>query len=181
MFTVFGKRKLKEDKLALYFTTTTIKCAREDFKAIAEMLNSSKVFERSPQLRPNDTHPFLYILLAANLKMLPNHFNKKQLSRIQEYIFNSLSYTLDLEKDQLISTIYDYEKFIDKVNYPSKNILFGISRAVFYKYKLAEYQDEHFKHLGSPNPLIISKLNEMVKPFIWDWERFKNRYVLVSD
>jgi hypothetical protein len=62
------------------------------------------------------------------------------------------------------------------VNFPSKNILYSMSKAVFFKYELNQYQDEYFRSMNTPNPIFLKSLDEVMRNFIWDWEAFCDKY-----
>ena len=81
------------------------------------------------------------------------------MSEVFEMNFNDM-------KDQLEK----YSSFISRVNHPSKNILYGISKAVFFKFKLGNYQEEYFAQLNTPNPVFLKKIDTLVENYIWDWE-----------
>ena len=51
-----------------------------------------------------------------------------------------------------------------------------MSKAMFYKYKLNDCQDDYFKNMDSPNPLFLKRMDEIMKNFLWNWEAFFKRY-----
>ena len=63
---------------------------------------------------------------------------------------------------------------------PSKNIHYAMSKAVFYKYELNQYQDAYFQKMKSPNPLFLKRLDDIVEHFIWDWEDLRSKYKIVE-
>ena len=74
--------------------------------------------------------------------------------------------------------VRDYQSFITRVNHPSKNMVFGMSKAMFHKYGLNEFQDDYFKRMQAPNPLFLKRLDEVMANFIWDWDVFFKKYKL---
>ena len=66
--------------------------------------------------------------------------------------------------------INKYTSFISRVNHPSKNILYGMSKAVFFKFKLGQYQDDYFAQLNTPNPIFLKKIDTLIENYIWDWK-----------
>jgi hypothetical protein len=74
--------------------------------------------------------------------------------------------------------VRDYQSFITRVNHPSKNMIYGMSKAMFHKYGLNEFQDEYFKRMQAPNPLFLKRLDEVMGNFIWDWDVFFKKYKL---
>ena len=45
-----------------------------------------------------------------------------------------------------------------------------MTRAVFYKYKLIDAQDEYFRDMNVPNPIIMKSLRDVLMNFSWDWD-----------
>ena len=70
----------------------------------------------------------------------------------------------------------EYQSFIAKVNHPSKNLVYGMSKALFEKYALNEYQDEYFRRMQAPNPLFLKRMDEVMVNFIWNWDAFFKKY-----
>jgi hypothetical protein len=62
------------------------------------------------------------------------------------------------------------------INAPSKNNLYAMSRAVFYKYELNQYQDEYFMRENAPNPIFKKNLDDVMRNFVWDWSAFTEKY-----
>jgi hypothetical protein len=74
--------------------------------------------------------------------------------------------------------IREYQSFITRVNHPSKNWIYGMSKAIFDKYTLYNFQDEYFKRMQAPNPLFLKRMDEVVENFVWDWDAFFKKYKL---
>ena len=55
-----------------------------------------------------------------------------------------------------------------------------MSKAVFHKYNLNEFQDEYFKRLQNPNPLFLKRMDEVMKFYIWNWDAFLKKYKINS-
>ncbi len=176
MFTIFGKKKLKEDVVVNIFINNLLDTVENGFPEVVGIINDSPEFITSPKVAENNNEKFLLIIIAANLKYIPVHFNGNQDERLLDLIFDQLSQVFDVEKDTLKMVINEYQNYIDKVNQPSKNTLYGISKAVFGKYNLNEYQDEYFKAMKSPNPMFLKRMDEVMDSFIWNWESFKEKY-----
>jgi len=64
------------------------------------------------------------------------------------------------------------------VNHPSKNTLYGMSKAVFHKFHLNDYQESYFKNMRTPNPLFLKRMDDVLNNFLWDWEEFFKRHKL---
>ena len=74
--------------------------------------------------------------------------------------------------------VKDYKSFIARVNHPSKNMLYGMSKAIFHKYNLNDFQEDYFKRMQAPNPLFLKRMDEVMSNFIWDWDVFFKKYKL---
>jgi hypothetical protein len=53
-----------------------------------------------------------------------------------------------------------------------------MSKAIFHKYKLNDFQDEYFKRMQAPNPLFLKRMDEVMSNFIWNWDAFFKKYKL---
>ena len=178
MFTIFGKKKIKEDTAANIFINNLLDTIEKGFPEIAGIINDSPEFNVSPTISEDNSEKFLLIIIAANLLYIPQHFNNHQDDRLLELIYTQLAKVFDVKQESLEAVIKDYQSYIAKVNLPSKNILYGISKAIFGKYGLNEYQDEYFKNMKSPNPMFLKRLDETIDSFIWNWSTFKEKYQL---
>jgi hypothetical protein len=81
----------------------------------------------------------------------------------------------ELEFENLIRS---YQSFISRINQPSKNMVYGMSKAVFHKYSLNNFQDEYFKRMQAPNPLFLKRMDEVMGNFVWNWDAFFKKYRL---
>jgi hypothetical protein len=54
-----------------------------------------------------------------------------------------------------------------------------MTRAVFYKYHLNQYQDAYFRDMNTPEPNIQRELKCLMDHFLWDWEAFTESYRVV--
>lgn len=176
MFTLFGKKKIKEDVAVNIFINNLLDTVEKGFPEVAGIINDSPEFVESPKIQENNSEKFLLIVIAANLTYIPEHFNGNQEERLMALIFDQLSQVFDVDKTTLEKVIGDYQCYISKVNQPSKNTLYGISKAVFGKYNLNEYQDDYFKAMKSPNPMFLKRMDEVMESFVWNWEGFKEKY-----
>lgn len=176
MFTLFGKKKIKEDVAVNIFINNLLDTVEKGFPEVAGIINDSPEFVESPKIQENNSEKFLLIVIAANLTYIPEHFNGNQEERLMALIFDQLSQVFDVDKTILEKVINDYQCYISKVNQPSKNTIYGISKAVFGKYNLNEYQDDYFKAMKSPNPMFLKRMDEVMESFVWNWEGFKEKY-----
>ena len=85
---------------------------------------------------------------------------------------------LGVEESEYKNILKDYQSFVNQINYPSKNLIYGMSKAIFAKYELAQYQDEYFRDMKVPNPMFLQRFNEITELFLWDWDAFFKKHRL---
>ena len=180
MLSIFTKKKLSEEKLQGLFVSGILQLVDRGFPDVAELINTDPEFEVNPNLQPNDADRFLMIVVAGNLATIPKHFNDYQDVRIIDGIVRQMANVLNIEHESLKTVVAKYQSFINRVNMPSKNILYGMSKAVFHKYELNQYQIEYFKNMKSPNPLFIKRLDDIMLNFLWDWAEIRSKYKITE-
>ncbi|TXB65442.1 hypothetical protein FRY74_08445 [Vicingus serpentipes] len=176
MFTIFGKKKIKEETASNIFINNLLDTIEKGFPEIAGIINDSPEFVACPNISENNSEKFLLIIIAANLQFIPEQFNNCQDDRMLDLIYSQLAKVFGVEKERLEGLIKDYQNYIAKVNLPSKNTVYGISKAIFGKYELNQFQDEYFKNMKSPNPMFLKRLDDAIDCFIWNWTGFKDKY-----
>lgn len=181
MFTkIFGKKKLKEDKLANIFVNATLQAVEESFGHIIELIQEAPEFVQRPQLNSANDSKFMLIVLAANLKEIPKQFPAHQDNRMINLIITKLSAVFDVDFDKLEGILRDYQSYLSRVNHPSNNNLYAMSKAVFYKYELGQYQEDYFKNMNAPNPLFLKRLDEAMALFFFNWEATKTEFQIIE-
>jgi hypothetical protein len=116
------------------------------------------------------------VVIAANISSLENTFEADQAVRIEQLIFDKLAQMMQTDKADAEATVRDYQKFMQRINHPSKNMIYAMSKAVFQKYNLNDFQDEYFRRLQAPNPLFLKRMDQVVVNFLWDWDAFFKKY-----
>jgi hypothetical protein len=175
-----AKRKLTEEQVAQIFVHTTMEMMEEGWPDIAEFLNENPGFERSPGLDPEDFGRFLIITVVGNIQWIPRHFENGTDRHLIQRICAKFARILEVPTDEFARKVSQYRQFIKNVNQPSKNIVRGMTRAVFYKYNLNQFQSEYFRDLNSPDPNIERQLQRLMENFLWDWADFKEQYRVVK-
>ena len=176
MFTIFKKKKLTEDQLANFFVNSTIKLVDSGFEDVAEIINNDPEFARSPQLSSEENDQFLLIVVAGNLKLMTNYLDSVKGARIAERIYRKLGTVLLREPALLKETIAKYQSWMGRINHPSKNVHYAMSKGVFFKYGLNDYQTEYFKNMNTPNPIFLKRLDEIIGQFIFNWPDIQENY-----
>lgn len=178
MFGTILKKKVSDDKLANVFINGLFSTIDNGFPVVAEFINEDSSFVTSPGIKPNDSYEFSLILFVGNLSFLENSFDAEQADRVEKLIYQKLAVIYDMEIYELKQLFKDYKALICRLNHPSKNMLYGMSKVIFDKYGLYNYQDEYFKRMQAPNPLFLKRLDEIVENFVWDWDAFFKKYKL---
>lgn len=179
MFTFFGKKKLSAEKVSKQFIANLIEVTEHGFIEMAGLINDDVAFEKKPTVAENHYQPFLLIVLAANFKLLPSFFKD---DRDKLIIENSLTYLQDIFEDEIDfnQKIKETQSLMSRINHPSKNTLYAMSKAVFELYALNEFQKEYFKNLNTPDPTFLKRMDELMPHFIWNWEDLLKQYRIVS-
>jgi len=180
MFTkIFGKKKLKEDKLANIFINASLQAVEDGFTDIEGLIKDSPEFVEEPTIEGGDSK-FLLIVLAANLKEIPKYLSAHQDNRLINLIIHKLALVFDVEHDKLEGILREYQSYLSRVNHPSNNNLYAMSKAVFYKYELGKYQEAYFRNMNAPNPMFLKRLDEAMQLFLFDWKEIHLEYNLIK-
>ncbi|MDC0644508.1 hypothetical protein OAP32_02935 [Crocinitomicaceae bacterium] len=176
MFRTLIKKKLSDNQVANIFINAIFDSVDKGFQEIASLINEDPVFVSSPSIEETASGEFGMVIIVGNLSFLESTFDADQASRVESLIFEKLAKIYDMDEEDFIKLIRGYQKFISRVNHPSKNWIYGMSKAIFHKYKLNEFQDEYFKRMRAPNPLFLKRMDEVVANYIWNWDAFFKKY-----
>lgn len=176
MFTIFRKKKITEDQLANFFVSSLLNLVDKGFPDVAAMINADPEFSAPPCLAAADSDKFLLIVASGNIQLLSKHFERMQDVRLAESINRKLANALGVEPQKLKELLNKYQSWMTRINHPSKNIHYAMSKAVFYKYDLNQFQSEYFRNMNTPNPIFLKRLDEVIAQFIWNWENYKEEY-----
>lgn len=177
MFKIFGKKKIKENVVANIFVNSILNTIDQGFSEIVGIINDAPEFVLSPRISTTNDNAFTLLVIAANIYYLPDHLPEDE--KITNLIFHKLSNALDCDQSKLETVVKEYQCYLMKKNHPSKNMRYAISKGIFGKYKLNDYQDEYFKNMRSPNPMFLKRLDEAMDNFIWNWDSFKQKYQII--
>lgn len=176
MLTLFGKKKMDEERVANMVVNGLIEAVDKNFPDVAALINSDPDFVSSPGVNQEDDHEFLLIVITGNLKFIPQYFESGQDQRIKDLLLQKFAQALQLEKDELKRIVDDRSAFLSRVNHPSKKTLYAMSKAVFHKYGLNEHQEEYFRRIETPNPLFLQRMDDIMENFLWGWDAFLEKY-----
>ena len=171
-----SKRKLTDEQVANIFVNTSFETVELGWPQVASLLNLMPEFETTPDLDSEDYGRFLMIVVAANLSHVPKHFANGVDRAIIKRCCAKFGLALGVPKDQFANKVKEFRAFMKKVNHPSKNTTTAMTRAVLYKYNLIELQDNYFRDMNVPNPIIQKSLRDVMENFIWDWDEISDNY-----
>ena len=178
MFSTLIKKKLGDNQVANVFINAIFDSVDKGFKEVASIINEYPAFVNFPNINEKQNGEFSLIVLVGNLSFLESTFEADQAARVENIIFEKLAKMYEMDINSFKNLIRDYQSFIVRVNHPSKNWIYGMSKAVFHKYKLNNFQDEYFKRMQAPNPLFLKRMDEVMSNFIWNWDAFFKKYRL---
>lgn len=179
MFAIFGKKKIKENVVANIFVNSIIETIDNGFPVIAGIIDNSPEFVSCPNVSQQNSDRFTLIVIATNLSFIPQHLHNSKDERVSNLIITKLSRVFDVDQERLEKVIKEYTCYLNKVNHPSKNMIYAMSKAIVGKYKLNDFQDEYFKNMKSPNPMLLKRLDESMENFLWNWDTFNQKYQIV--
>ena len=178
MFSTLIKRRLTDNQVANIFINAIFDSVDKGFEEVALLINEDTAFSSSPNININNNREFGLIVIVGNLSYLESNFEAEQTERVEKIIFEKLSKLYAIDLSSFKKLIKEYQSFIARVNHPSKNWVYGMSKAIFYKYKLNEFQDEYFRRMQAPNPLFLKRMDEIMVNFIWNWDAFSKKFKL---
>ena len=170
------KKRISEEKLANVFVNGIIDLVDNAFPEVAALINEDPEFVVCPNVDANDSDKFLLVVIAGNLKYIPDHFEAYQDMRMIEQIYRKVAIAFGWDVEVAKKIIGQYQNFCSRMNHPSKNTLYAMSKGVFYKYNLNACQDDYFKGMNAPNPIFLKRMDEIMLNFIWDWDAYLSKY-----
>ena len=176
MLGTFLKKKLSDNQLANVFINGILDVVDNGFGEVVALINEDLAFVESPNLTTEQNGQFTMIVLVANISSLENTFETVQASRIETLIFDKIGQMMGVNATEAEQKVREYQRFMNRINHPSKNMIYAMSRAIFFKYNLNDFQDEYFRRLQAPNPLFLKRMDQVVVNFLWDWDSFFKKY-----
>lgn len=176
MFSNLTKRKLTDNQVANVFINAIFDSVDNGFTEVSLMINEDSAFVTTPSISASNNGEFGMIVLVGNLSFLESTFDADQAEKVENIIFDKVSKMYEMDTATFRNLVREYQSFIMRVNHPSKNWIYGMSKAVFHKYNLNEHQDEYFRRMQAPNPLFLKRMDEVMSNFIWNWDAFFKKY-----
>ena len=181
MLTLFGRKKLTEEKVANVFVNGIQELIDSGFADVLGLINDSPEFIQPPQVDSEQIGSFTMIVLAGNLQMLPQYFEAGQDKRITSHILEKFALLYEIDTMQLAQMVNDTRKFMARKNHPSKNVVNAMAKALFCRFELNAFQEAYFKNLHAPNPIFIQRLKDALENFMWNWNALNEKYRIVRD
>ena len=161
---------------------TYLKWKYKNANKIVRTAASSSVKALADEKKSINKNKFFSVLSSRD-KLLyivkSDYLNDSKDERIANLVIYKLSNVFDCDQDRLKKVIKEYQCYLKKVNHPSKNMKYAISKGVCGKYNLINCQDEYFKNMKCPNPMLLKRLDEAMNNFIWNWDAFKQKYQII--
>ncbi len=180
MLGIFGRKKLGEDQLSQIFNNAMWKMSAKGFSEVAAILNEDPEFTISPELDPNDHTRFFFIIVSGNLKYLPHRLDGTHSRFVIMKIYELLGGLFDTSAGSIEKHIKKLHGEMSRLNHPSKNTLYAMSKLFFKEYDLYQYQEEYYRSILAPNPVILKRLDAIMQSYLWDWEVISEEYRIVD-
>jgi len=172
------RKKTNTNKLSNIFVNSLIEVVENGFQDVVEMIKDDAIFVSDPQIPSNAKEQFLLILIVGNIEYLRDRFEDYDVEEIELEIIRKFANIYGRSETEFSRLVVKTTEYINHHNFPSKNILYGMSKAIFRKFGLSEYQEAYFKTQNTPNPLFIKRMDEVLINFVWDWDVFLKKYKL---
>jgi len=174
--TTIFKKKVEEEKVAELFVNIAFNAVDTSFSEVAELLNNDVNLVGTANINPQNQDDFLLIVVAGNFKLLDDFFFEGQEDRIKELTIKKLASIYGVDTVSMQTAIDNTLAYFGKINYPSKNTHYAMSRAVFFKYGLNDFQKDYFRNLNTPDPILLKNIDEIMEQFIIKWDTFTEKY-----
>lgn len=172
------KRRINEDQLANLFVNMLLESVDASYDEIVNLIKDDVAFVVPPKLEAASMDHLLLIVFGANLTLAQNVLDVEPAAALNRLVTKKLAAIFEQETAEFAPVLKEYQSFVNQINYPSKNLVYAMSKAIFAKYDLAKYQDDYFRELRAPNPMFLQRFNEITELFLWDWDAFFKKYRL---
>ncbi|MES2800680.1 MAG: hypothetical protein V4638_11730 [Bacteroidota bacterium] len=178
MLASWTKKKLSDNQVANIFINSIFHSVDNGFSEVASMINDDPAFVKSPEINEKENGEFGLIVVVGNLCLLESTFDAEHASSIETLIVEKLAKVYEMPLFDFTKLVNEYKSYFARINHPSKNTLYAMSKAVFHKYELNCCQDDYFRRMQAPNPLFLKRMDEVMTNFLWNWDAFFKKYRL---
>ena len=175
------KKKLNAERLANVFINSLLEVTEIGFEDVSQLIREDNAFISHPLIDEGVSDHFTMIVLVGNLRYLEDYFDAEDAREVKNLIIEKLSRIYDMRRHDFKNVVDHYDQLISRVNHPSKNTLYGMSKALFHKLKLNDYQESYFKSMKTPNPLFLKRMDDVMSHFLWDWDELFRKYRFSSN
>ncbi len=177
--TLFGKKKITEEKLANVFVNAVLELTEHGFPAVAAEINESPEFATSPNIAETDDNGFALIVLAANLMEAQRILGPGVDKRIAARAVSKFAQATGIGVPDLEREVHTLQSQMERLNFPSKNTVYAMGKVFFHQYDLFCFQDSYFREMKAPNPIILKRMNGLMGYFIWNWTEVNEQYRII--
>jgi hypothetical protein len=174
--TLFGRKRITEEKLANVFVNSVLEMCSDGFPLVAAELNEAPEFEECPGLSEEDDARFLLIVLTANLMEMHRALGPGTDKRMHALSISKFAQATGQGCTDVEQAVRALSDRMSRLNAPSKNSVYAMGKAVFLEYDLYRFQDEYFRGTRSPNPIVLKRLNALFGYFLFSWTEVLEQY-----
>ncbi len=178
--TIFGKKRISEDKFANVFVNAVLRLTEQGYPTVVAELEEASEFVTRPVFGPGDDELFALILFAGNLMEAPKHMPSGQDQRLAQHAYSKFAPLMDTSAAELETETIALQHFMSRINHPSKNTVYAMSKAIFQKYDLFRHQDAYFREQKAPNPIVLGRINKLMQYCLWDWAELLEDWKVTS-
>lgn len=174
--TIFGKKKITEDKLANVFVNTVLEMTSAGFATIVAEVNEAPELDARPGMTEGDDQRFLMIVLAANLTEMQRVLGPGLDKRMFSLSVSKFAQAVGRACTEVESEVKALQARMERMNHPSKNTVGAMARALFAEYDLYPFQDSYFREMRQPNPILLKRLNGLFVYFLYNWSEVNDQF-----
>lgn len=173
---VLFKKKVSEEKVATLFVNNVLNSVDHAFPDVSELINNDIQLDTPANIGSENSDTFLMIIITGNFLALSDYFEDGQDDRIRDLVIEKLAAAYEVTPEEMAGAVHSMTSFFGKVNFPSKKTLYAMSKSVFHRYGLNEFQKPFFKEKNVPDPILLKHLDEIMEQFIIDWNKFTDKF-----
>lgn len=174
--TLFGKKKITEDKLANVFVNTVLEMCSEGFPVVVAELNEAPEFIERPGLTAEDDGRFLLIVFAANLMEMDRVLEGGLDKRIRSLSLSKFAQALGENCAELEQEVRGVRSRMERLNAPSTNAVYAMTRGLFLEYELYRFQEAYYREVRAPHPIVSKRIDRLMGYFLWNWREVTEQY-----
>jgi hypothetical protein len=163
------------------FVNTTIRSIEDSFEDVIDAIKNDSELASTPSISEKEINQFIFIVFAGNLKLLERFLPASEEISLNGLITEQITVAYNSDYNTIKGLLEEYSSYISRVNHPSKNVLYGMSKAIFFKYNLGKHQEDYFAQLNSPNPIFLKRIDNIMENYLWDWNNFFNKYKITNN